>query len=223
MKTVKKVNIGCLFLIGWVFLGSLSLHCSNGVDSDSVLKLVGSLMQLPAILTTDNEDSLDVKVATGLALFGVDGKILYELFKEREKTSLFKDYIYHTPKIMLYGVTNLYDYLRLKYPAPVLKDNEQAKTLLKNVKWIQLIIFCMEIALRLGTLYISYKDSDEHGFDKKKIFCNELADWLEIGRLFTCYYLLKTQMPAEVGKKLDQNLSEIKTKLAAVFQKPRQV
>lgn len=251
MEKMKKWKIGGLFLGAFLFLGQVEMQAGSfmdALDGDSIVKIVAGIIQVPALLTVDNDDSINTKIATGLSVLGVDGKMLYELFKNRENTSLFKDFLYHGPKMMLYGAANFYDYLRLKYPAPVFKDDEQKKAWLKKMKMIQLGFLVMEMVLRGFALYYGTcntlaqapGEADQAGEtggttggdrhkglvaagDNKKIYLNEVADWLELGRLISRFYLLKAQLPTDVHKKLAQDLADAKTKLTAIFGKPRPV
>lgn len=162
-----------------------------GSEYRELIELVGSLMHIPGVLTTDCKSNLAVKGAALLALTTTNTKILAELL-ERSHGCLAKQCMYNVPKVLLYALASYYDYIRLTGKPRVLPDDLPMRKHLWASKMTQLFQLGVELLLRVFACVDKY-DQSAQASPRRVVYLSELADWVELWRLLGRFGVLSEQ------------------------------
>ncbi len=160
-------------------------------DHQAVLELLGTLAQVPGILTADSENAWAIKASAVLSMVAIDAKIIKELFKDQQGC-LAKQCVYNVPKTLAYALASLYDYVRLTSPHKEVKSGSAEAKNLRSFKISQFFHLGVEMLFRIFAYMDSCKAATP-GHQPLAGYLSEAADWVELWRLLSRFNVLSDQ------------------------------
>jgi len=148
------------------------------------LHILRCLLHIPYIATIESQDVYTIRSSAVLATLSTQSRLIYELMRTRNDTSLIKELLWPIPKTCGYAGGALYEYGRIIKALEVAQRNKVIDKKLHSLKIQQIIKVVLEISLRALVYKMSFENKDQ---TPTEMLLAELADVIELWRLLSRY------------------------------------